>query len=123
MKPGFGLGQLVFPKIASKTHRNLNDAFPMPIRIISDAYELHEADMLTYTYHCTLLRATRNVFLRYASLPPGSAGSPPTLPLDDDYTTHVHADNISSFGHRIYVMGKSHLSFDTSLPAFLVFGA
>jgi hypothetical protein len=93
----------------------------MPIHVISDAKEPLEADMLTYTYHCTVLRAKRNVFLRSASLPPGSAGSPPTLALDDDYTTHVHADNISSFGHRIYVMGKSHLSFDTSLPAFLVF--
>jgi hypothetical protein len=116
------LGQLVFLKIALKTHRYLNDALPMPVRIISDAKELLKADMLTYTYHCTLLRATRNVFLRSTSLPPGSAGSPPTLPLDNDYTTHAHADNISSFAHRIYVMGRSHLSFDTSLPAFLVFG-
>jgi hypothetical protein len=115
------LGQLIFLKIALKTHRYSNDALPMPIHVISDAKEPLEADMLTYTYHCTVLRAKRNVFLRSASLPPGSADSPPTLPLDDDYTTHVHADNISSFGHRIYVMGKSHLSFDTSLPAFLVF--
>jgi hypothetical protein len=64
--------------------------------------------LLTYTYHLTLSKAELPHQI-CISLPPGSDGSPPILPLDDDYTTHAHADNISLFAHRVCAIVRSQL--------------